>query len=298
MSSSPRPKVLAVDDDPGVREAYAFMFESWADVVAADGAAAALEAARHDTFDAIILDVRMPVVSGVEAFAPLRAAQPRAPIVFVTAVDTAETAIRAMRLGAFDYVTKPFEMSDLVAIVRRAVASTAGVVSVVGRDTGACAAAAVLAAACAGVPIVVGAMPEATRTVHADGRTLAALYMDLAPGAAPPSEFIARVATYVGAHYAHVKVERVAAAVGLSAGHLSRVFREETRLVAKEFITRVRLEVARYRLRETRETLEVIAERVGLCDAPHLARIFRQHTGETPGAYRASQAPGGPLPPD
>jgi YesN/AraC family two-component response regulator len=285
MSRGSRPALLAVDDDPGVRESYAFIFEDM-DVVTADGAASALAAARRQPFHAIILDVRMPRVSGVEAFGPLRDAQPRTPIVFVTAVDNAETAVRAMRLGAFDYVTKPFEMDQLVAIVRRAVASMEGGVSVVGRDVGTCAAVAVLAGARAGMPVVVGASPATTRTVRADGRALAALYAEIAPQSPPLSEFVARVAAYVGTHYAHVKVEHVANAVGISAGHLSRVFRDETRMMAKEFVTRVRIEVARNLLRDTRATLEVIAERVGLCDAPHLARIFRRHTGDTPGAYR------------
>ena len=283
-----RPALLAVDDDPGVRESYGFMFEDM-DVVTADGAASAVAAAQRQPFQAILLDIRMPRVSGVEAFAQLREAQPRTPIVFVTAVDNAETAVRAMRLGAFDYVTKPFELEQLVAVVRRAVASMEGVVSVVGREVGICAAAAVLAGARAGTPVVVGASAEATRVVPANGRSLAEVYAEIAPEAPPLSEFVARVATYVGTHYAHVKVEHVASAAGLSAGHFSKVFRDETRMMAKEFVTRIRIEVARHLLRETRDTLEVIAERVGLCDAPHLARIFRRHTGGTPGAYRSSR---------
>jgi AraC-like DNA-binding protein len=207
-------------------------------------------------------------------------------------VDNAETAIRAMRLGAFDYITKPFELDNLVGVVRRAVAATAGVVSVVGRDLGRCAAATVLAARRAAVPVAVGVASDTTRTVRADGRSFAELCAEIAPGAPPVSDFIARVAAYVGTHYAHVKVERLASAMGLSPDRLARVFRDETTMATKEFVTRVRIEVARALLRETRDSVEAIAERVGLCDAPHLTRLFRRHTGGTPGAYRASsQAP-------
>ena len=52
-------------------------------------------------------------------------------------------------------------------------------------------------------------------------------------------------------------------------------------------VTHVRIEVARYLLRGTPDTLEVIAELVGLWDASHLTRVFRQHVGMTPGAFRA-----------
>jgi YesN/AraC family two-component response regulator len=263
------------------------------DVTGAGDAAAALEAARGGRFDAILLDVRMPGVSGMDAFEPLRAAQPDTPIIFVSAIDSAETAVRAMRLGAFDYVTKPFDLDALVTVVRRALASRTAVVSLVGQEIGLAAAAAVLAAARA-VPVAVGTVRGAARTVQTDGKTFPAIYAEVAPEAPALTDVIARVAMYVGTHHARVKVERIAEAIGLSPGHLSRVFRDETTLTAKEFVMRVRIEVARYLLRETRDTLEVIAERVGLCDAPHLARVFRQHTGATPGAYRASSgAPDG-----
>ncbi|MBM4441339.1 MAG: response regulator [Candidatus Rokubacteria bacterium] len=283
-----RPAILVVDDDENVRDSYGYIFESWADVTPADGAASAVTLAHQRSFDVILLDVRMPRVSGVEAFTPLRDAQPRTPIVFVTAVDNAETAVRAMRLGAFDYVVKPFELERLVGVVRRAIAAAGGVVNVVGREVGACATAAVLASARAGVPTAVGQTADGRRTVEADGRLLAEVYTDIAPGAPPVPEFIARVATYVGGHYRGVKVESLAAAVGMSPDRLARVFRDETTLTTKEYVTRVQIEVARYLLRETRDTVEVIADRVGLCDAPHLTRVFRRHTGDTPGGYRGT----------
>ena len=283
-----RPALLVVDDDPGVRESYVLIFEDWMDVTATADAEGAVTLARRQAFDAILLDVRMPGVSGVDAFDALRAAQAQAPIIFVTAVDNAETAVRAMRLGAFDYVTKPFTMEQLTSIVRRALASVSGVVSVVGPDVGLCAAAAVLAAARGGVPVAVGRVPDAVRTVEASNRGIDDVYAEIAPAAPRLSEFITRVATYVGRQYACVKVELIAEAVGLSAGHFSRVFRDETLMAAKEYVTRVRIEVARYLLRETRARIEEIAERVGLCDAPHLTRIFRRHTGATPAAYRSA----------
>ena len=282
-----RPALLVVDDDESVRESYGLIFEETMDVTPAGNATAAIEAARRDRFDVILLDVRMPGLSGMEAFESIRAAQPDTPIIFVSALEDADTAVRAMRLGAYDYVAKPFDMDALTILVGRAVASRASLVSLVGGQVGVAAAATVLAAA-RGVPVAVGPVRGSARTIETDGKTLEAIYAEVAPEAPRLTDLISRVATYVGTHHVGVKVDRIAEAVGVSAGHLSRVFRDETTLTAKEFVTRVRIEVARYLLRETRDSLEVIAERVGLCDGPHLSRVFRQHTGATPGAYRTS----------
>jgi len=282
-----RPALLAVDDDLGIRESYALLFEDSTDLVAANNAATAIAAAHERRFAAILLDIRMPQMSGLEAFESLRATQPGVPIIFVTAVDNAETAVTAMRLGAFDYVTKPFSEERIVAVVIRAIASAAGVVSVVGRDVGFAAAAAVLASVRGGVPSTLTPTGIVVRTVQADGLSFAELYTRIAPEAAAISEFIARVAAYLGTHYARVNVEYLAEAIGLTPNHLSRVLRDETTMTAKEYVTRVRIEVARYLLVQTRDTLEVLAERVGLCDASHLTRIFRQHVGMTPGAFRS-----------
>ena len=282
-----RPSLLVVDDELGIRESYAAIFEESMDLVEADSAAAAIAAAGQRHFDTILLDIRMPRMTGLEAFASLRAAQPAAPIIFATAVDNAETAVDAMRLGAFDYVTKPFSVERLVTVVRRAVAATAGVVRVVSRDLGIAAAAAVLASARAGIPASLSPFHVVARTVRADGRSFAELYALIAPGSPAVADLVARVATYIGTHYQHVNVEFLADAVGLSPNHLSRALRNDTTMTAKEYATRVRIDVARHLLTTTRESLEVIADRVGLWDASHLTRIFRQHVGVPPGAFRA-----------
>src|SRR5205085_8755184 len=74
-----RPTLLTVDDDLGVREAYALLFDKGMDVVGVESAANALVAARERRFDAILLDVRMPQMGGLEAFEASRAAQPEVP---------------------------------------------------------------------------------------------------------------------------------------------------------------------------------------------------------------------------
>jgi YesN/AraC family two-component response regulator len=284
-----RPALLVVDDDQSVRESYVLIFEETMDVTEAGNATAALEAVGRQRFDVIFLDIRMPGISGMEAFASIRAAQPETPIVFVSALADTDTAMRAIRLGAFDYVTKPFDMDALTTLADRAVASRSELVSLVGEQVGLAAAATVLAAA-RGVPVAVGPARGTVRLVQTDGKPLEAIYAEAAPRAPRLTELIARVATYVGTHHVGVKVDRIAEAVGVSPDRLSRVFREETTLTARDFVTRVRIEVARYLLRESRDSLEVIARRVGLCVGPRLDRA-RDSTDTSSNAYRASGFP-------
>jgi AraC-like DNA-binding protein len=90
----------------------------------------------------------------------------------------------------------------------------------------------------------------------------------------------------ISRHATAPSVESVAAAVGLSARHLTRLFRADTGLSLKSYLLRVRVALAKERLRETDAKVEVVAEEVGLCDASHMARLFRRFEGMTPAAYR------------
>jgi len=70
--------------------------------------------------DLVLLDVRMPGMSGEEVFARLHEVHPGLPIVFLTAFGSVESAVLAMRNGAFDYLKKPFRREDLLLVVKRA----------------------------------------------------------------------------------------------------------------------------------------------------------------------------------
>ena len=70
--------------------------------------------------DLVLLDIRMPGISGEEVFARLHEAHPTLPIVFLTAFGSVEGAVVAIRNGAFDYLQKPFKREDLLLVARRA----------------------------------------------------------------------------------------------------------------------------------------------------------------------------------
>jgi len=121
---------LVIEDDPSVagslkKELDAEGYDAAVALRGDDG----LAAAKQEPFDVVITDLKMPGLSGLELVGQLHAAKPRLPIILMTAYGTTEAAIEATRLGACEYVLKPFEMTELLAMVAKAVAcgeSTSG----------------------------------------------------------------------------------------------------------------------------------------------------------------------------
>lgn len=120
--------VLVVDDKEMMRDSVAGTLErAGFEVIAAPDGAVALELIAKRRPDAVVTDLRMPGLSGLELIEKVRAIDEELPIVLMTAFGTIETAVKAMRLGAFDYLTKPFEGDELIVAIKRAV-QHAGVV--------------------------------------------------------------------------------------------------------------------------------------------------------------------------
>jgi AraC-like DNA-binding protein/CheY-like chemotaxis protein len=107
---------------------------------------------------------------------------------------------------------------------------------------------------------------------------------------APPPAFspcVVRALSYISSHYAEaLQVVTVAEAIGVSAGHLAHLFPVELRVTVKEYVTKVRIEVAKQLLYERGYTLDHIAEQVGFSDASHFSRVFLRYAGYRPGTYR------------
>jgi two-component system response regulator MprA len=115
-------KILVVDDERAVRESLrrALELEGYEIELAADGQEALqrLEANGEGQPDAVILDVLMPVVDGLEVCRRIRRAGNRVPVLMLTARDEIENRVAGLDAGADDYVTKPFALEELVARVR------------------------------------------------------------------------------------------------------------------------------------------------------------------------------------
>jgi len=111
-------RILIVDDEPNVRLGYRLTLETEGfEVVEANGAAEALEALAAELFDLVILDMRMPEMDGLDLLAKMRAEHLDTPTVIITAYGDVPNAVRAMKLGAIDFLQKPLTPEMLRRIV-------------------------------------------------------------------------------------------------------------------------------------------------------------------------------------
>ncbi len=114
------PKILVVDDEPNLTEILEIAFrEDGMDVLTSGSGREALGLLRTEEIDVVISDIRMPDLSGVELLREAKQIAPDTVFIMITAFASTETAIEALQHGAYDYVTKPFKMDDLRAIVER-----------------------------------------------------------------------------------------------------------------------------------------------------------------------------------
>jgi two-component system nitrogen regulation response regulator GlnG len=115
------PTLLVVDDEPAILHAFQRAFAGGAvEVVTASSGKEALALTAERRPDVFVLDVQLPDMTGLEAFRRLRALDARSPIVFITGFSTADTAIEAMKLGAYEYLVKPLELATLRQVIDKA----------------------------------------------------------------------------------------------------------------------------------------------------------------------------------
>ncbi len=135
MISNRARRVLVVDDEPSVREMLSDFLEMNNFIcMQADNGESAVDVTKREKFDLIIMDVRMPGVSGIDALREIKRQAPGQPVVMVTAVSEVETAVEAMRLGANDYVMKPFVLRDMLVTVDHAIQSRTTEANIIATD--------------------------------------------------------------------------------------------------------------------------------------------------------------------
>ncbi|MEJ7598578.1 MAG: sigma-54 dependent transcriptional regulator [Kofleriaceae bacterium] len=118
--------ILVVEDDAAMRDLLTEeLTDAGFDVEAAGGASGGLELARLQRFDLIITDLRMPEMDGFDLIRGVMALPQPPHVVMITAFGSIETAIRAVKLGAYDYITKPFEIEELLLVADKALGERA-----------------------------------------------------------------------------------------------------------------------------------------------------------------------------
>ena len=352
-----RTLVLIVDHEPTTRQTLRAILEPDHDVIEAATGAETTAIVATRAVDLVLLEILLPDVDGLEVLQRLRALRPEMPVLVVSAVRLLRTAVDAMRLGACDYVTKPFPAEELLGATRRALGVRRPARAQTGHgngrpavrrllvldDPGLGAVLAVTLRGHCGVDTWPGDAAETFAIVHAgpgavvasgpsQGEALRAALRDslpacavlvrpsarrpAGPGRVSPSHHFLRdvivalqfspdvsarllemppavlsVLEYVSAHYAgRMRLPIIAAVSSRSPRYLLRTFQRCMALSVKQFVTRVRVEVALYYLSRTDEKLDALAERVGFADASHLSRVLLRYTGRRPGECRSGRS--------
>jgi AraC-like DNA-binding protein len=299
-------------------------------------------------------------MSGLAFLEAMRRRQPDVPVIIVSGIDRARTALEAARLGIVDYVTKPFDPHKVLALVRRVLdgdatnglgarplgplrmllvtderAARAALTVVLGQRFRITSAPTVgraqievtsrpvdvliahntttsaddaeawrrlkTLAGCPplfwlrGAPSGGTGIPEVADAVCDDVpslfRTLGSWRFQRATDAWRFGDVTFGVVRQVAACGTRMTVRDLAGAAGLSTRHLSRRFQHEVGLGIREYLIRVRVEIAKGLLMETSDKVDAVARTAGLYDGKHLARVLRTYGGQTPRQYRPISPP-------
>ncbi|MBI3814242.1 MAG: sigma-54-dependent Fis family transcriptional regulator [Nitrospinae bacterium] len=113
--------ILVVDDERSMREFLSIMLEKEGyRTITADNGKDATELIKSHKFDLIITDIKMPKVSGIEILRESMSLHPHTPVIMITAFASTEVAVEAMKLGAYDYITKPFNVEEIKIVIKKA----------------------------------------------------------------------------------------------------------------------------------------------------------------------------------
>ncbi len=115
-------RILVVDDESLMREFISESLQAQGyEVECAENGARAIELMAGEAYDVVLTDYKMPKITGMDVLRKAREKMPDAKVVIMTAYGTVENAVEAMKLGAFDYITKPFSVDEVIILVRRAI---------------------------------------------------------------------------------------------------------------------------------------------------------------------------------
>lgn len=114
-------RILVVDDEQNSREGLTkILMKEGYEVIAAESGETALEEAKKQDFDLVITDLRMPEISGIDVLEKIREEKPDIGVIIVTAYGEVNSYLKAMTLGAFEYLNKPIKLDELRRVISKA----------------------------------------------------------------------------------------------------------------------------------------------------------------------------------
>ena len=114
-----RPSVLIIDDDPNLVESYTVLLEDEFQLHTARSGEKGLEMLRQADINVMLLDIRLPGIDGMEVLRQAKMIDENVDVIMVTAVKNVRVAVEAIKLGAYDYLVKPFEIDEVLSLLRR-----------------------------------------------------------------------------------------------------------------------------------------------------------------------------------
>jgi len=115
-----RPNILVVDDEIGPRESLKVILKPYYNVIAVEKPTDAIQMLDQVPVDLVTLDLKMPGLSGTKVLEKIKQHDPDIEAIIITGYGSMDTAVEGLRLGAFDYISKPFDVNHILALVRRA----------------------------------------------------------------------------------------------------------------------------------------------------------------------------------
>ena len=115
-----RNTILVVDDERGVRQSFNMVLKDEFNVLLAKSGEDAVDIFSKNPVDLILLDILLPDINGIDLLAKLKEMDPRIEIIMVTAVNAVQTAVKAIKIGAYEYIIKPFNVDEVISVIHRA----------------------------------------------------------------------------------------------------------------------------------------------------------------------------------
>src|SRR4026208_486278 len=116
-----KPNILVVDDEMGPRESLKMILNPYYNVLTADRGGQAVEMLKRFPVDLVTLDLKMPGFTGINVLEKVKQHDPDIEAIIITGYGSLDTAIEGLRLGAFDYISKPFDVNHILSLVRRGI---------------------------------------------------------------------------------------------------------------------------------------------------------------------------------
>ncbi len=255
-------RVLLVDDDVEVLDALTLHLGTQYEIITCHAGAKGVAILQRQPVDLVILEYRLPDLSGLQLLAQFKATRPRLPVIMVTAYGSEWVCASALKLGARDYFIKPFDPADLVASIRFILSTRSRQkegrknVLAVNKDVGE----------------LLSYQPT-SQPVTSDGNELA----------------VHKAARFIQERYwESISLPQVARLVGISRFVLSRKFKVVMKVPFRKYLLQLRVMKAKELLQMSQHSITEVAQMVGFGDLPRFDKVFKYFIGESPSEYRAS----------